>query len=1317
MGSMSKNRESSMHGFFSTKRLSPTPNDSQQPYGIRPQSFSRFSFHKMQQPGIGTSSSCQGVVSPKVRVSQRSTLSGNFPFMESVREDCVSDTIPIAPTTKDEKSSDYSKIHGPDGRLTGVGNAFQCNKDIASLDKINDPQGRTIVVAGKSHLGLYKFDEDYSFTQTQDYMSLSNHCTNTKFSNAIRRSFRKISTISDVKAGFHNHKNYIAICGTSTSLSIYDINRTSDIGSPLVATYSEHSRSINSVDFNMGQTNLIISGGQDGYIKVWDLRSTAFKNNRSDASFSSGSDSVRDVKWMPSYDFASSDSNSSMNSFNRWYKFASVNDSGLLLTYDLRQPGQVERKINAHSGPGLCMHWHPHMDYIITGGRDGKCALWYVGDKANATLNLSQGHSNTTGYSINTVPISTGYLETMINTAHPMTKLKFRPNYVTNVLNSIVATSSMGEDSDVSIYSLARKYIPKHILITAAPSLGFVWWDKNIIFNIDKQNIITTWDIRSEPTMLDNLPKSVVKWRDIDGDGLVFIDQEKGTYVAETLTTPDSAARLHHHKMSTNASSGLINPTNKDSAYISNSLFPAQHQSDQHTNFVLERPTISKTVSSLSAKITSPLQGNFGVQSASYHNSIASESPSTSGVLEYCIGIDSPALVSLDLPRILNSVRISRLPNMKKDLRDQESAANKQSVVEVFKFLSKELKFSYVQEKTDIKQSSAEDPSQSVDETEAKTKLMESIGISGHNTWATLIRTTTSHDTDSGIYGPDTVAPKKPDTSNSIPTDDSSDISLAAEERNDTRNADDVATSKLQKQNNHYIKLISMCAHNAETYAYIDDVVNFKLWLMIRDSLLWDLKQLTEAAFMLADDENNDVLNPTGRHDTTLGSKKSLRSDSLTSGYSSYDASELSSSADGQQMQQAIESISSNKALNGKHTTNMEVAFNGEKTNSDTFSTDSSNNHLNNNDIQKNLRELLELKQRTSVDEDISSENAVEIEDDGASDYSASGKRSNIEPSLGIPITSNRVPRTSFIDTLMTNLRSPRIGQMDVDNELITTKGKASTSLGSGFSKRSSIHSAESYVMGYRRPYSSPIGCAKSKKSITPNPNHFNHETMAINSYIFGLSPQKFQSSGGHLLSGQANDEAKSISDKYLPPWKTSRLIKQIFKHSVETGNILLTVTIILMFQTTFNITSTYIAKNTLAEFITVLHHYELFEISADLLKYCPWDDILGAGSGQSTIRLFCDKCGKLIINEHSKSKLTKEFQLGNPHIMNNFGYWYCDLCKKPSSLCVFCETPMKKLTMCLLHCGHEGHFGCFKRWFLDEGMTECPSGCSGVML
>ncbi|AEY96031.1 FADL186Cp [Eremothecium gossypii FDAG1] len=1361
---MGARRESGLHSFLNRK-TPPTADMQQGSGGTRPQPFSRFTYGSksaQSSGGMGGQVAC----SPKGRGSQRSLLSSNFPFMESVFEDRTA-APQRTPTPRDERSEYFGEAEGS----SGLRSSLQCNRELASLDKINDAQARMVVVAGKSHLGLYKFDEAYRMQQVHDYMTPGSLGGGTKFSSSMRRNMRKISTISDVKAGFHHHKNYIAICGTSTSVSIYDINRASAKDSPLITTLSEHSRSINSVDFNMGQTHLLISGGQDGCIKVWDLRSHSYKVNRSDLNFNSGSDSVRDVKWMPTYDFASLGADTSLCSSGRSNKFASVHDSGLLLTFDMRQPNQVERKINAHSGPGLCMHWHPHMDYIISGGRDGKCALWYVGDKVNSMVSVPQGHNSATSYSINTAPITTGYLETVINTSHPVSKLKFRPKYVHNMLNSLIATSSMGEDSDVTIYSLARKHIPQNILTTAAPSLGFVWWNEDIVFNIDKQSVISAWDIRYEPTLLDNLPKGIVKWRDMDGSGLVFVAQEKGTYSMDNGGVTDSVGKGAANRMSNTTLNSTNNMGRDQEVFTYSFQQQYKHQDqeaadresdhdkelekeretevDQHYHYLREqerehhqeyqewehepfarhddhqgnpqtdfyshaysdRPMLSKALSTYSSKIASPILSYYGAQTLSHHTSIVSNSPSISGAaLEYPGGIESPIMITLDLPQVFGSVRASRLADRKTSKNKGNAPAVRESAVDIFKYLVRELELCHVQERNDPKSISVDDRSKSLDDTELKIQLMENIGLSEHNTWATLIRSTTSMDTNdpagSHTQGHSKLVDMVKLQGSNILSPDNSDMEDDLGDK-----LDEMGTARLQENVNHLVGLIFLSTHNAETYASVNDLQNFKIWMLIRDSLLNDLKEAADGSTGRRDASGGAANSDKNGIYTTTSTVNHARQDSITSNFSSFEPSDISRSDGEEKLNLGRLSEQNLKATNQNTTAKLDdtrkLASSSSLNSSEPLLLLEGGNQAKEQSI--GLSDLKTcLKERYTA----SNESVLDIEEESSATVAYSSKQANTECSSSIPIRKTEA-RTSFIDTIMTNLRSPGLSHLDVDNDAIFGKGKTSTSLGSGASKRSSMHSTDSY---HKRPYSSPItyskittAAQKAKLGLADHDGLPNRGSISFLANIDAAHADK-------LLLGKLGLASSPDDGKLLPPWDTGRLIQQLYRYSVETGNIILTVCIILLFQTMYKVTSTRIVKSTLAEFITILHRYEMFEISAHLLKNCPWDDILGAGSGQSTVRLFCENCGKLIVNEHSKTILSKRHQAGESN-MTNFGYWYCDSCRKPNSLCVYCEQPMKKLALSFLNCGHGGHFECLQQWFLDEGMSECPSGCSGVLL
>ncbi|SCV00695.1 LAMI_0G06722g1_1 [Lachancea mirantina] len=1281
-----------MSGSFFQKTNSEPLTDVSSHSSIRnSHSTSRSSFQKHFQ-SMNPSPSFFSGASPKFgKIPRNSSVGAPFSTMNSLHESCENDR-------DSSRSGIYVKnrprVASKGVRASGLTCRLQVNKELSSVDKINDPAAQRIVVAGKMHLGVYHFrEDDCSLRLVHDFVNTNGSLHGKKPSQLKRSAAHKISTISDVKTGFSDRKNFIAICGTSTSISIYDINKMQTAESPIYSILSEHARSINSIDFNMTQNNLLVSSGQDGFIKVWDLRSQQSKKNKSDLSINTGSDAVRDVKWMPSYDFSSFEESADVS--NRSHKLASIHDSGLLLTFDIRQPSQTEWKINAHSGPGLCLNWHPNLDFIMTGGRDGKCCGWNVGDRSfNMMSNMNQGSILTPGFSISSAATSTIFPDIVINTGHPLTKLKIRPKAEKDPFNSLVATSSLGEDSDVSVYALSREFIPKHVLLTSAPSCGFVWWNSNTIFDIDRQNAITGWQLDKEPTLLENLPKNVVKWRDIEGDGLLFLGQTKGHYesafheeVTPSYVTKSPQARLNSSTMGSIFGNGL-----GKSHGSSSNLFSAHNTVDS------ERfPSIRGVTGSFSKKANGQTVGP-----GSHHNSVVSANFSTRSEVPPLEVRKSPVLVSLDLPQVLNSIRTSNLRINKINSKFEEVAILRESPVEVFKFLARELKFSYMQERTRSDTKAGADTNASMSEKEFKSVLMDKIGFTEHNTWSKFMRSE-SHSVSANLesqietesVGESCHDPVIEDTASSSPK-----VTMPSTKA-------DWEELDVRKKLDHLIELISMCDHNAGTYAYVEDMMNYKVWVLIRDSLVWNLKQLAKVGAG-GEIEDSRVL----RHgDGTIVRKDGKRQDSMTSEYSSFSVSELGSSLDTATPPKMISSLLSGRSSNRESSSNLKGMLRGDAKEVG-HSTGAAETHqvdrvskVSNGSNPK----LAELRREKSLrlSED---ESAIDDDDDGSAQAptlesynppqgSAVGERKS-------SYASETQRRISFIDNFLTNMRSPKRHSeaCSSDNKLNSVSSKRSSQLSHGFSP-SGKGSLD---------LSSKTGRRSSRENFSPlleSPTDF--EGLAAAGATLNTNNLKHTSQ----IAAMFKNASRKMPQKMDVPWSAATVIQQIYRQSVEAGNILLTVSILMLFQTTFHITSATVVKETLAEFISILHRYELFEITADLIKYSPWEDISGLAGGQSSVRLYCERCKKLIVNERSKERFTEEWQkTGNKTVMHKFGYWYCDNCRKPSTLCVVCERPVKKMTICSLNCGHLGHFSCFQDWFIKENLNVCPCGCEGEL-
>ncbi|EDO15313.1 hypothetical protein Kpol_1038p20 [Vanderwaltozyma polyspora DSM 70294] len=1288
---------------------------------VKPISFSRGSFQIHHYSNSIHSPSLDG--SPRQNFSQKysfgSINSSNSSYDRSRDPSSVEQQL-----MREKSQALLKRKSSPMPKSSGLLYSTHTNKELSSIDKINDPSSNALICAGKAHLGYYKFSSNdnnkitlvHEFTQ--GFSSGSSQLNSLNPNLNKRRRQIKLSTIADVKSGFQKYNNYIAVCNNSTIISIYDINKNDNIDNPLVTSFSEHSRAVNSFDFNMTQTSLLISGGQDGQIKIWDLRSNSLSgSNKPDLNINAASDSIRDVKWMPGYNFSSfNQSYDGKQTGNSEYKFASIHDSGLLLKFDIRQPNQVEKKINAHTGPGLCLNWHPNQDYIATGGRDGKCCIWYIGDVVNDAPVTSLGSmtpntlhtSNVNYYQSNATSLALP--EMTINTGFPVTKLKFRPAYEKNVMDSLLAISSMGEEAEVNIYSLCRKFIPKHVLLTTSPSQGLVWWDKSLIFNTDRSNRINGWDIDLEPTVLDNLPKALATWRDIDGNGLLVIDQDSGTYTANEEYIPlvfDKRRRQSHR---------LLNPSINDNNSITKTKY-LDSIKKANSNTIISPTSVEKT-----GNIKQPnLHSNksiIGMTSPMYMTQFMPPTNSPSPLnepLEFK-GIQSPLIVALDFPHILNNMRLSKITSKKHLSKSSDIAAIKESPIQVFQYLARELEFSFSKDRKLDSRSSIIKRKSISDDSGSQVDVIKKIGFTDTTKWTNLINRKTDGE----------IAEKSSDRISALSTSSESIKNDIDEKSEHSKNN---AYLNLEKKLSHgthgmpedaieaqhkvdiLIELVTICSHNASVYSYIDDVPNFKIWTLIKDSLLWDLKDITGIEEAINSNDSIEIKDKF-QYFENLDHERALKNSSSQTQFSDI-PSEIESFVT--ENPEALTSASlelDNDIEEGtkeskRPISNLQQQLKAENTAvmdtpSDVFVTATTDGgHFRDNSKVTRDENKIETNDNTNLLNigKVNTENAIKIDSESVIEDVAPGSKS-----IEIPTLTRGRTRTSFIDTFMTN---PLHNMERPDRSLLLAQDSAASlnDQSSPISKVSSIKSSSNV------PHSLNSMIKLSQGKMHSRTRSIGKSPIKLSGF---LSPKERSLSLPleNILKKNKSAEKVAHNDQFRPPWETGKLLKQLFNQAVETGNILLAINIITLFQDLYNITTIDVVKSSLLQFVEILHRYELFEIATALLKYCSWNNILEGNGGNSTVQLFCDKCGKLIVNEFSKTNFNEELKrTGNKDSMKKFGYWYCDACKKPNSLCVLCEKPMKKLVMCVLACGHEGHFQCLRDWFLNEGMNECPAG------
>ncbi|PRP88387.1 hypothetical protein PROFUN_03301 [Planoprotostelium fungivorum] len=138
------------------------------------------------------------------------------------------------------------------------------------------------------------------------------------------------------------HKNLIATAATNGAVVIWNNHYVGSQKQERVI--NDHSRTVNRISWHPDHPWTLLSGSQDGTMKLWDIRDPT----NCKVTFDGKSESVRDVKFS--------------RQFSNY--FAAAFDNGTV------------------QGPVFCIDWHPEdKSLIATGGRDRFIQVWDLNEK------------------------------------------------------------------------------------------------------------------------------------------------------------------------------------------------------------------------------------------------------------------------------------------------------------------------------------------------------------------------------------------------------------------------------------------------------------------------------------------------------------------------------------------------------------------------------------------------------------------------------------------------------------------------------------------------------------------------------------------------------------------------------------------------------------------------------------------------------------------------------------------------------------------------------------------------------------------------
>ncbi|KAK6453673.1 restriction of telomere capping protein 1 [Scheffersomyces xylosifermentans] len=1246
---------------------------------------------------------------------------------------------------------------------------FNCEREVTTLSQLNFPLNvvnsfqssenelaHHVIIGGRNYLKILALSEDQSRI-LQDINVLEQGTS--IYGNSRVPTTNKLNNINTVKA----QSDTIA-CGLSNGLiTIYKVSHSGK--SRLIQKFSDHKRCINSLDFLGAKTlydtpNQLISGSQDGSIKLWDLRSSSPRAMLTIVS-SSHSDPIRSCQYSPH------------SMVRNKITVLSVHDSGALCKFDIRSGGangsaaqsatySPERKWNIHTGPALSLHIHPEREYVVTGGRDQKICVFNYGDSQTSNRITPDDTINTYGpvmkvrwcmYPDSAAAQQFGEALDTYQQTNEFPKFEDKLSYderealysyssssrTNSLKNYDLACSYLNDDSTISIYNLNRKYIPKEVITSSSnkPFQNFIWAHNNNssrkIWTITKSNVFATYDLDFHDSVLDSevsrpleeLTNVAMAWDNGFSD-LCIANQEKYefeiTEVDSQTSDSDGVDPIEgeygsHYRSTSNSVVIMDDNELRSFDQISPGLETEMSMSfnNNKTFAVGSLPGGSKYAPGSSATVPSPLEKPPLYRSSTHYSLHMAKSPSP-------------------IPQRRGSATFNY----------SESQTNLSGITMPRPKLTRNL--SQTTQDSSISIGSAPQPSMSL------LKQKKSFQVNHASPYLVPLSLPLPLNDDAAFEAlSNNYLISIPDGFNLV------DVCLL--------NAS-VAASAYRYRECQVWKVLAVSLE--DQYVDLDDVTNF-----LDETVEQGSKEQAGVKKDEADEDQKDVKsissdlgNFVGSYNSNSTSTTNYGGMGSTGGSVGAKASSMESIAqENPAMGSSVESETKTHPPSG----NLMDMINSSRVNS--FSTNISpagsnlflrvqpedktvdkneSAILDDDEVDSGQPDLQPKSSKTSLNRRRSSQLVVTD-----SHIDRTGQASPIailSPSRSHFPSADHSPHSAFLhtqhsrDSRSSSFAGQRVASRfgtsyhtseDLDNENLNILNNAATN----------SSPLSSMPTQFSHPSGSPNNVSHHSHQSIPHHSHYgsagaihgsfsSRRSSAVPSY--GFQRPKF--AGGNAIPEGEDDNGKSeqlndvkegsllndIADRATnkseltkaikeevnehslkKPWMTEDLIEKALAYATNQGDIVLCATLAILFFDSYNsVISETSCLEWLSLYVEILHRKRLFVNAIHVVNCAPkviMSQLKNLTSGEVDLRFFCCWCQKLLVNEKTKHKENNE----------EFGYWYCDECSRKQSNCIYCNEPCKGLTVVVsLKCGHRGHFGCLREWFVEDENVECPGGC-----
>lgn len=321
------------------------------------------------------------------------------------------------------------------------------------------------------------------------------------------RKRREFLPAKDVRWSHGNYSHVVATAAQNGRIALYDVTTLGSSRVELAWIY-QHVGQVNKLDFDPHQGYMLLSGSQDKYCKIWDIR-----DQRNPIGYNQYhvKAPVRDVRWSPT------------NAFD----FALCTENGVVQKWDVRNPSRYLVSINAHSKSCYTIAWHPDGKHIASGGVDKLLRIWDMKSELKGQKHVLQ-----------------------LRCPHGIMNLAWRPpSWSAEFAQSgswqtcHIATSYTDDDPRVHVWDLRRPLLPfRESSHYDTRPLDLLWADKDLLWTVGGAGIFVQTDMSYAYQVEESLPPGAVEW---SPDGSFYAVVEDRIAEHRPAVTDPSAAFLN----------------------------------------------------------------------------------------------------------------------------------------------------------------------------------------------------------------------------------------------------------------------------------------------------------------------------------------------------------------------------------------------------------------------------------------------------------------------------------------------------------------------------------------------------------------------------------------------------------------------------------------------------------------------------------------------------------------------------------------------------------------------------------------------------